>query len=433
MWVKFRVPFVLLILCALAGCITVERQITDDVRAGTPWGAVALFDQEARVIPAAERSGVSRTDLNILALSGGGADGAFGAGLLTGWTARGDRPTFDIVTGVSTGALMATFVFLGPQYDGALTELYTSIRSDEVYTTRGFEGWLGDSLYDTAPLKTKIATILTESVLAQIAAEHRQGRRLYVATTNLDAGTLTVWNMGAIAGSDHPDRLELYREILRASAAVPGFFKPVLIQPTAADQGTQMHVDGAVKASVLLRSFMLSGPHKRKNVYIVMNGSMKLRTSQSTVPASVAGIAKKSITELLRGLSYKTIYQAYVTVRRAGARFNIAYVPDDGPEVADPLKFDPLEMSKLYEIGQALGRSGRAWKSEPPRLEELERIGPRRPSGTATSALLPGSDARLHHIRKTIDSRIDGRSRIEETAPPTLSQPRAKNVLPSQS
>jgi predicted patatin/cPLA2 family phospholipase len=381
--VGLRVAFILVILFALTGCSTAERPILDDVRAGTPWGAVGLFDLQGRVIAPRERSGIARTDLNILALSGGGADGAFGAGLLAGWTERGNRPTFDIVTGVSTGALMASFAFLGPQYDGALTELYTSIRNEDVYTSLGLAGLLGDSLYDTAPLKAKIASILTESVLAEIAAEHKKGRRLYVATTNLDAGTITVWNMGAIAASDHPDRLQLYREILRASSAVPGFFKPVLIQSTEAGQGAQMHVDGGVKASALLRSFMLSGPYKRKYVYIVMNGSMKLRTSQSTVPANVAGIAKKSITELLRGLSYKTIYQAYVTVRRAGASFNIAYVPDDAPEIDDPLKFDPVEMGKLYEIGQTLGRSGRAWHSEPPRLEELERIEPSRSSGAA--------------------------------------------------
>ena len=363
-----------MIFCALSGCVTAERQITYDVRDATPWGAVTIFDQQARVIAPQERSGIARSNLNILALSGGGADGAFGAGLLNGWTASGNRPTFDIVTGVSTGALMASFAFLGPQYDETLTELYTSIRDEEVYTSRGFAGLFDDSLYDTAPLKAKIASVLTETVLAQIAAEHNKGRRLYVATTNLDAGTSTVWNMGAIAASDHPDRLELYREILRASAAVPGFFKPVLIQPTEAGQGAQMHVDGAIKAPVLLRSFMLSGPYRRKNVYIVMNGSMKLRDSKSAVPADVVGIAKKSITELLRGLSYKTIYQAYVTVRLAGASFNIAYIPDDGPEAADPLKFDPMEMRKMYEIGQALGRSGKAWHSEPPRLEELERI-----------------------------------------------------------
>ena len=198
---------------------------------------------------------------------------------------------------------------------------------------------LGDSVYDTAPLKAKIASIHTEGVLTQVAAEHAKGRRLYVATTNLDAGTITVWNMDSIAASNHPERLSLYREILRASAAVPRFFRPVLLPSTAEGQGAQMHVDGAVKASVLVRSFMLEGTFRKKNVYVVVNGSMKLRSSQGAVRASVAGIAKQSITELLRGLSYKTVYQAYVSVRRSGASFNIAYIPDDGPETADPLRF----------------------------------------------------------------------------------------------
>ena len=161
---KFPIAYVLMIFCALSGCVTAERQITYDVRDATPWGAVTIFDQQARVIAPQERSGITRSTLNILALSGGGADGAFGAGLLNGWTASGNRPTFDIVTGVSTGALMASFAFLGPQYDETLTELYTSIRDEEVYTSRGFAGLFDDSLYDTAPLKAKIASVLTETV-----------------------------------------------------------------------------------------------------------------------------------------------------------------------------------------------------------------------------------------------------------------------------
>jgi hypothetical protein len=121
--VKFSVVLILLILCALTGCATAERQIAENVRTETPWGAVDLFDQQGRVMTPREQSSIGRTDLNILALSGGGADGAFGAGLLNGWTQRGNRPTFDIVTGVSTGALMASLAFLGPRYDGALTDL----------------------------------------------------------------------------------------------------------------------------------------------------------------------------------------------------------------------------------------------------------------------------------------------------------------------
>jgi predicted acylesterase/phospholipase RssA len=364
-------------LSLLAGCVATERKLSEAARVGSHWASVQLFDDRSRVLTPAERAEVAKSDLNILALSGGGADGAFGAGLLVGWTESGKRPQFDIVTGVSTGALMATFAFMGPSADPLLEKFYTTTTTSDVFTTRGLEGVFTDSLYDTTPLKAKITTVVTDEVLAAVAAEHRKGRRLYVATTNLDAGTVTVWNMGAIAASGQPESLELYREIIRASAAVPAFFKPVLIQPAVADaNGAQMHVDGGVKAPILVRTFMLNGPYKRKNVYIIVNGPLKLRSSAETVPANLTGIARKSITELLRGLMYKTIYQAYVSVRHAGANFNLAFVPDDAPDTKDPLNFEPAEMRRMFEIGRELGRSGKSWHNEPPRLEQLERVTP---------------------------------------------------------
>lgn len=374
----FRLVAVFATLLFLPGCVT-DRSVSEHVRAGGQWASVALFDEKSHVLSPSEHAYVAKDGLNILALSGGGADGAFGAGLLVGWSEAGTRPEFDIVTGVSTGALMSTLVFLGPAYDSALTALYTATQSHHIYSARGIDGLLGDSLLDTSPLKTKIAGLVTAEMLDAVAAEHRKGRRLFVATTNLDSGTLVVWNMGAIAASNDAGRLELYREILRASAAVPGFFKPVMIRPSEPGNVVQMHVDGGVKAPVLLRSFMLGGQYPKKNVYILVNGPLKLRTNQSAVPAQVTGIAKKSITELLRGLLYKTIYQSYVTVQRAGATFHLAFTPDDVPETADPLVFDPTEMTRLFEAGREFSLSRENWRREPPRLENLERVdGPRR-------------------------------------------------------
>lgn len=375
----------------LTGCLPADRNLSEEARTSTHWGAVALFDNRTRVLTPAERAEVAKQDLNVIALSGGGADGAFGAGLLIGWTEKGTRPQFDIVTGVSTGALMSSFVFIGPSFDAKLEELYTTMRTTDVFTTR-LDGLLGDSLNDTAPLRARIAQAITEETLEAVAREHRKGRRLYVATTNLDSGTVAVWNMGAIAASDHPERIELYRDILLASAAVPGFFKPVMI-PAATGDGKQMHVDGGVKAPVLLRTFMLAGPYKRKNVYVLVNGTLKLRSSETAgaVTANLTGIAKRSITELLRGLMYKQIYQIYVTVQRAGATFHLAYIPDDVQETKDPLNFQPEEMKKLFQTGRELARSGRYWLNEPPRLENLERIenASRRAVRTVETAVKP--------------------------------------------
>ena len=169
------------------------------------------------------------------------------------------------LTGVSTGALMATLVFVGPGLDPVLEEAYSTVNSEDIYKSKGIKAVFSDSLYGYTPLKNKIDSIITEELLDRVAAEHRAGRRLYVATTNLGSGDLVVWDMGFIAASGHPRRLEIYQQVLRASAAVPELFKPVYIRPSGASKGRQMHVDGgAPKAPALPRSFMLGQPAVRR-------------------------------------------------------------------------------------------------------------------------------------------------------------------------
>lgn len=373
-----RIAAVAALTLALAGCLGEERMVETGLITADPWGAVDLFDDKGRPIVTPARLDADKTKkkaLEVLALSGGGADGAYGAGLLVGWSESGTRPKFDVVTGVSTGALQATFAFLGPKYDAVLTDLYTDTHSHEIFTHRGVTGLLGDSLMDTEALATKIAEVVTPEILAEVAEEHRRGRRLYVATTNLDAGTLSVWDMGKIAAASDVDKGRLYREVLRASAAVPGYFEPVIIHPKAGvDDIGQMHVDGGVKVPVLVRAFMLEGRFEKKNLWVLVNGAMRLTNGRAAVKASLGGIAKRSIAELLRSLLYKTIYQSYVVARRSGAAFHLAFVPDDVNETHDPLEFDPVEMRMLYDVGHRRGRTAAAWMDEPPRLEPAERV-----------------------------------------------------------
>lgn len=309
---------------------------------------------------------------NVLALSGGGSHGAFGAGFLKGWSESGNRPQFEIVTGVSTGSLIANFAFLGPSWDERLERFYTRISDEQVYTNRGLEGFFQDSLYDTAPLRDLIGHVVNDQMLDAIAIEHQRGRRLYVATTNLDLGKVVVWDMGGIAASRHKDRLRLFRQILLASAAVPGLFKPVYIR--AEDGHSHMHVDGGIKAPVLFRSFMVGDKKQHRTVYVLVNGKVSLLAGAPAVDPTFKDISMRSISELMRGLYYKTIYQAYVTSRNAGSKFKIAYLPDDVP-AGDPFKFDQREMRRLFDVGREMGRTSKSWQSEPPRLERLERVG----------------------------------------------------------
>ncbi len=362
------------LLLSLSACATRPPE-SADLRAVDPVGAVRLFNSEHQ--PLQTKSNLAhKSHLQILALSGGGADGAFGAGVLTGWSEAGDRPEFDIVTGVSTGALMAAMAFVGPEYDDELEEVYTQTESGDIFRNKPLTAVFGDSLLDYTPLKQQIERVIDQTLLDKIAREHKKGRRLYVATTNLDAGKLVVWDMGMIAASDHSRRVRIFQKILRASAAIPAFFKPVYIKPDPAREERQMHVDGGVKAPVLIRSFMFANPARRRTLYVIMNGQMKLVATEAVSP-EVADISRKAIQELMRGLTYKTLYQGYVVARHAKADFHMIAIPDDVSATRDALEFDPKEMHQLFEEGKKLGRTGKGWMREPPRLDDLERVSAR--------------------------------------------------------
>jgi predicted acylesterase/phospholipase RssA len=188
----------------------------------------------------------------ILALSGGGADGAYGAGFLKGWTEHGSRPVFDVVTGVSTGALIAPFAFLGSDYDGELEAFYTGVSTDSVLTFTLFRAVFGGSaVADTEPLRQILMATVNTDLTARIAAEHRKGRRLLVATTNIDSQRPVIWDLGAIAATGRPDAPALIRKVVLASASIPGAFPPVLFPVEANGEAFQeVHVDGGVTLSI---------------------------------------------------------------------------------------------------------------------------------------------------------------------------------------
>ncbi len=306
---------------------------------------------------------------DVLLLSGGGSDGAFGAGVLVGWTESGKRPKFDIVTGVSTGALMATLAFLGPRHDPDLRRLYTEITTKQVLKSRGVIGLLGGGGYFAAtPLEKMIETTVDDRMLDEVAAEWRTGRRLYVATTDLDRGVTVTWDMGRIANSKSPYRATLYRNVLAASAAIPGVFRPSYLP---APQGTAMHVDGGVKTAVLFRSYMIDPDGEAQHVWTIVNGQIRWETDDGPAKANVDTVLPRTISEMLRTITWRSVYRVYVMARNGDAAYHLAYVPDDVPET-NPIQFIPAEMARLFEAGRKIGLAG-AWQAEPPRLERYER------------------------------------------------------------
>ncbi len=305
----------------------------------------------------------------VLLLSGGGSHGAFGAGVLVGWTESGKRPRFDMVTGVSTGALMATFAFLGPDYDDVLRRLYTNVETREIYRDRGLSGLLKGSAYDQKPLARQLEREISGPVIARVAAKCARGRRLFIATTNLDKGLQVVWDMCGIAASPSPGKAALYRKILLASAAIPGVFRPVYIQSNS--RKPSLHVDGTIHSSILFHSFMLAADGGQ-DVWTVINGKIDYARRDGFADANVTSTVPRAILEMMKANTNASVYRTYVRVRCAGAHFHLAFVQDDFPDTS-PIEFKPDEMGALFDAGQQAGRDGR-WAAEPPRLEPLDRI-----------------------------------------------------------
>jgi predicted patatin/cPLA2 family phospholipase len=318
-------------------------------------------------------SGVYNVPHNYLAISGGGANGAFGAGLLAGWAKKGTRPEFNMVTGVSTGALTAPFAFLGAEYDDELKQVYTTTTTSDIAKERGLiSGILSDSMTDTAPLKKLIQKYITEDVVVAIGKEHQRGRRLYIGTVNLDAARSVIWNIGAIASSDYPDKINLIHEVLRASAAIPVAFPPVMIPVEVnGQQYDEMHVDGGTGSQVFVYPAAVNWKEitdKLKvkgdpQVYIIRNAF--LDPDYNGVIRSVMPIASRSIDSLIRTQGVGDLYQIYALCQRDENGFNLAYIPPEFNEEPEE-GFDPVYMSKLYEYGYNLALKGYRWNKAPP-------------------------------------------------------------------
>lgn len=309
----------------------------------------------------------STRPLTILALSGGGAEGAYGAGFLKGWSETGSRPRFDIVTGTSVGSLMAPFAFLGPDYDDMLESFFTSGLAQDLLKIDGINAIFGAGAFKSEPLKDLIAKYTTPELLDAIAVEHRKGRMLMIATTNLDAQRTMIWNMGAIAASNSPNRLALFRAVLAASTSIPGVFAPTFID-VEADGGrySEMHVDGGVTSNVLavpegiLVANGLSAPQGSR-VYVVVNGKLApdaALTSNSTIP-----IVARSFWTTVKANTKNTLIATYEFCRRSGWGFFVTAIDAGRAIETQTINFDTAYMQDLFAYGYAKGRSGHGFQT----------------------------------------------------------------------
>lgn len=303
-----------------------------------------------------------------LAVSGGGDNGAFGAGLLNGWSTTGTRPEFRMVTGVSTGALIAPFAFLGPQYDVALREVYTTMTPDRVFRTRGLSAALfNDAMADTSPLADVIAKYADEKMFAAIGREYNEGRLLLIGTTDLDAQRPVIWNIGALAASGKPEALKLFHQILRASAAIPGLFQPVMIDVELDGKKFQeMHVDGGTIAQLFLYPPSLEAGRllKRKRVaYIIRNA--RLDPDYSMAERRTINIAGRAINTMLAASGHNDVLRTYFISQRDNVDYNLAYIGTDFT-VEKQGEFEQAYMQALFQYGYDQAKAGREWHKRPP-------------------------------------------------------------------
>lgn len=402
------IPVVLIAAGAAILAARMERRTAAPpagAEAGRPWGAIDLETFDTHVPSGMQRTlaesirledprefdadGDGVREYDFLALSGGGAHGAFGAGMLCGWTARGDRPNFKVVTGISTGALQATPAFLGPEFDPLLQRFYTEVSTADIYRRRpALAALVADAAYDTAPLRRLLDGAIDDRVLAAVARKHRAGHRLFIGTANMDANEFVIWDMGAIAASGRPDARRRYVDVLVASASVPVLFPPVYFDVDVGGRRCrEMHCDGGAEAQVFLRGFMLdvedalegaglTTGEVRGRLFVIRNGRPDDRPGYAAVGPSTLSIAEATIEKLFKVTAAASLYRMYVLADRYGVEFNLRCIPQAFDVGFPALEFDRAGMNRLFDLGYRLGRDSADWDQHPPDLDPDELSGP---------------------------------------------------------
>jgi len=355
-------------------------------RAGEPSAAieqdlVRSFAQESRGdFPRAADGTIHYAHL---ALSGGGASGAFGAGFLNGWSQAGDRPKFKIVTGVSTGALMAPFALLGPSYDGALRDFYTKTSSRDIFIVGSFLSLAkrvltGEALLDTGPLAALIAQHVDADLMRRVGEAHEQGQRLYIGTVDLDSLDFVVWNMGLIALSGRPESLDLFRQVMLASASIPIAFPPVLFEVESDGRRyDELHVDGGVGARVfytaglfrpsIIRERGGKGPEEgREDIFVIHNG--QIRPVAQPTRRTLLGITTRVLDASSRSAVIGALFRIFAIAQFQQASFHWVTIPE-GITVSGEETFDPVAMQALYDVGYRIAAAGARWATRPPGLQ----------------------------------------------------------------
>jgi predicted acylesterase/phospholipase RssA len=377
MTMPLKLPTVLSVflvgLFALQGCAQTPLREATHSRGDAPNSIRTLgTDQRFTTIASETVAGRVRSQragqpVTILALSGGGADGAFGAGALVGLTQSTSRPKFSVVTGVSTGALIAPYAFLGSDWDDELLEVYTSGRAEHLLKTRGLGALFGSSLYSGTPLKDLVDRYATDALIQAVAREASTGRLLLVATTDVSTGEPVIWDLGSIAMNGGANAHALFRDVLVASASVPGLFPPVVIRVQEQQAlYDEVHVDGTISVPFFVPLAFVdaardaSGSPQGVTVYVIVDG--RLSEQPAPIPLRARSIVSRSVSAGLDHMLRTTLELTATDAQLKGAQFQFAAIPVGYPQV-NSFDFRTPSMRSLFQYGYKCAQAGRLWTS----------------------------------------------------------------------
>jgi len=373
---QLRFPNALLLsvgLLTLQGCAqTAIREPTSSP--GDAPNAIRVLgaDQRFSTVPSQSvarriRAQSAGQPVNILALSGGGADGAFGAGALVGLTRSALRPKFSVVTGVSAGALIAPYAFLGPDWDDQLAEIYTSGHAEHLLQSRGLGVLFGSSVYSGTPLVQLVDRYATDALIQAVAREASTGRLLLVATTDVSTGEPVIWDLGSIAMNGGVGARALFRDVLVASASVPGLFPPVVIRVQEQQAlYDEVHVDGAVSAPFFVPLAFVeptrdaSAPSQGAAVYVIVDG--RLSEQSAPIRLRARSILSRSVSTGLNHMLRTTLELTATDAELEGAQFKFAAIPVAYPQL-NSFDFSTPTMRSLFQYGYKCAQAGRLWTS----------------------------------------------------------------------
>jgi hypothetical protein len=337
---------------------------------------------ETETREAAKTSRKARATIDLLVISGGGDWGAFGAGVLKGWgKLKGElaRPQFDVVTGVSTGAMIAPFAFLGDDESiERIVQLYRHPRKDWV-SSRGVFFFLPNnpSFYALPGLEREMRTALDRPMLERIAAEGRTGRGLLVNTTNIDLGDMHAWDIVAEAKRAlETGNEERVHAILLASAGIPAVFP-------ARGLGEYLYVDGAITGNILYggrvreneslaarwRAKYPKRPMPRFRYWVIFNNQFRFppQVIQERWP-DIMSRATIMATQTSTLNSMRHLFaQAEINRLKYGAEVEVRVmaVPESWVPPS-PGSFQHDVMNALADLGEKMGADPTSWRTEAP-------------------------------------------------------------------